>query len=118
MSETKKMYLKILRIEIEDLKTDIEHLIEELKKEHENEHLTNYVFLENLTIFGRELLGVGYFFKVLDKINPDEFDTLDSMADYIKETFRNMVKEHGLDEAINIYVERKLDKVKKYVTGN
>ena len=111
------MYLKILRIEIEDLKTDIEHLIEELKKEHEEEQLTNYVFLENLAVFGNELLGVGYFFNVLDKINPDDFDSLDSMANFIKTTLQKMVEEHGLTEAINNYAGRKLDKVKKYVTG-
>ena len=87
-----------------------------MEKEHESQELTNYVFLENLAVFGSELLGVGYFFKVLDRIEPDKFDSLDDMIDYIKETFRGMIKEHGLAEAINILVGRRLEKVKKYVT--
>ena len=116
MREIKKYYLKILRIEIEDLMEDIEFLIEESKKERESELLSNYVFWENITIFKNELSGVNSFFKVLDETDPDQFETLDEMVDHIRSIFKKKIKEYGLVEAVNLYVNRKIIKVRQYVT--
>ncbi len=115
MREIKRNYLKILRIEIEDLKQDIEALIEGCRREHESELLTHYVFMENLIVFRNELLGVDYFFKVLDSVDPDRYETLDNMTADLMATFRRMVEERGLPRDISYYVERKLMKVKQYV---
>jgi hypothetical protein len=116
MREIKKNYLKILRIEIEDLKADIEFLIRESGKERESEQLSNYVFWENLTVFRNELSGVNSFFRVLDETDPDRFETLDEMIMYIQSSFKRKIKEYGIAEEINLYVGRKLMKVKQYVT--
>jgi hypothetical protein len=116
MRETKKYYLKILRIEIEDLREDIEFLIKELERERESELLSEYVFLENLTVFHSELYGVDFFFKVLDDINPDNFESLDEMISFIEESFKIKIKQAGLPDALNIYVKRKLLKVRDYIT--
>lgn len=115
MGEMKKKYLKILRIEIEDLKYDVEGLIEECNKEHETGELSEYVFLENLVIFRRELLGLGVFSHILDSIEPDRYENLDEMVEFIRKSFIEKLKEHNLLKAIILYVERKLEKVEKYV---
>ena len=115
MGEMKKKYLKILRIEIEDLKYDVEGLIEECNKEHENGQLSEYVFLGNLVIFRKEILGLGEFSNILDSIDPDRFESLDEMIDFIRKSFIDKIKEYNLIKAIILYVERKLEKVKKYV---
>lgn len=116
MREIKTNYLRILRIEIEDLKQDIEALIEGLKREHESELLTNYVFMENLIVFRNELLGVDDFFQVIDMLDPDRYDSLDEMMSAILVSFSDMVAQHRLPREIIQYVERKMAKVKRYVT--
>jgi hypothetical protein len=116
MHEIKSSYLRILRIEIEDLKQDIEALIEGLKREHESELLTNYVFMENLIVFRNELLGVDDFFQVIERIDPDKYATLDEMIAVILASFSDMVAKHRLPREIIQYVERKMTKVKRYVT--
>lgn len=115
MSEKKNKYLKILRIEIEDLKYDVEGLIKECKIEHETGQVSEYVFLENLVIFRKELLGLGVFSQILDSIDPDRFENLDEMMEFIRKSFTDKIKEYNLLKAITLYVERKLEKVKKYV---
>lgn len=115
MIENRKKYLKILRIEIEDLQDDIGGLIAECKKEVETGILSNYVFLQNLTIFKKELLSLGVFFKILDSIDTEQYESLDDMIDFIRTSFSEKIKEYDLIQAINVYVERKLIKVKKYV---
>jgi len=116
MREIKTSYLRILRIEIEDLKQDIEALIEGLKRERESEILTNYVFMENIMVFRNELLGVDDFFQVIDKTDPDMYDSLEEMMAAILAEFSNMVVQHRLPREIIQYVERKMAKVKRYVT--
>jgi len=116
MHRENEAYLAILKIEMADLQGDIQILIDECTKAKEEGGVTNYVFMENLALFKNELLGVDTFEKVIEDTNPASFRTLDSLVDHLSRTFREKTKAFGLAEVINIYVARKLDKVRKYVT--
>ena len=112
----KKHYLQILRIELEDLREDLELLIDECNKRYEKEAITEHVFLANLALFKNELLGVDEFYRIMDETDPETFDTLESMVEYLRTCFREKIKQYGIAEAVNICIERKLEKVAKYVT--
>ena len=115
MHDNKKKYLKILRIEIEDLQEDIDELIEQYRKESENGIISNYIFLENLVIFRKELMGLEIFSKILDSVDLDRYGSLDALIDFIRSSFMEKIKECSLIPAIGNFVERKLMKVRKYV---
>ncbi|MBN2104840.1 hypothetical protein JW835_12440 [bacterium] len=115
MRNVQRNFLRILAIEIDDFKEDLEVLIEECESARKCGRLSESVFWENITVFNNEILGVKSFHHILEKINPDDFKTLDDLMEEIKSLFRQLVKECGLVEAINIYVERKMDKVARYV---
>ncbi len=115
MREIKRTYLRMLRVEIEDLREDIDLLVMEYDRLHEKEELSNYVFSENLTVIRRELLGVDSFFRLIDETEIDRFASLDDLIASLTNTFRGMVRESGLPAVIESYVERKLLKVKEYV---
>lgn len=115
MREIKRTYLRMLRVEIEDLREDIDLLVMEYNRLHEKEELSNYVFSENLTVIRRELLGVDSFFRLIDETEIDRFASLDDLIASLTNTFRGMVRESGLPAVIESYVERKLLKVKEYV---
>ncbi len=117
MHAVKENYLRILRIELEDLQIDIERLIEECRKNKEMGSYSEKVFLQNLATFKNELLGVHAFQHVLDEIDPGQFDTLQEMVEYIRRRFQQLIHEHGLVPALSIYVNRKLDKVARYVVS-
>lgn len=116
MRKIKKRFIEILRIELADLKEDLELLIDESKKERKNGRLTDHVFFANLALFKNELLSVDAFFKILNEIDADEFENLDSLLDHLRKVFREKVHLCGLAEAVNVCVERKLKKVAHYVT--
>jgi len=115
MRDMKKYYLKMLRLEIDDLKDDIDLLIDEYTRLHDRDCLSNYVFFENLIVMRKELLGVDAFCSVMSEIDPDEFESLDDLIRCLNNRFRAMVKESGLPEVIELYVERKLIKVRDYI---
>lgn len=116
MRSVKQNFLKILAIEVDDFKEDLEVLIKQCREAHACGRLSESVFWENITVFNNEILGANAFHRVIEKIHPDEFEALSDLMDELKVRFRDVVKKHGLVEAINIYVERKMDKVARYVT--
>lgn len=115
MHRINENYLAILRLELKDLQEDIEVLIEQCTKARDEGSVTNYVFMENLALFRNELLGVDVFGKVLDVTDPGAYPTLDALVEHLKTDFQAQVKARGLAELINIYVGRKLEKVRQYV---
>ena len=116
MRSVKKNFVRILAIEIDDFKEDLEVLIQQCKNARECGRLSESVFWENITVFNNEILGVNALHRILDEINPDEYEILEELIDEIKIRFHSLVRERGLVEAINIYIERKMEKVTRYVT--
>ncbi|RPI00959.1 MAG: hypothetical protein EHM72_07750 [Calditrichaeota bacterium] len=116
MRATKQNYLAILRVELDDLSTDIEHLIDQCSHGRESGDISENVFLQNLATFKNELLGVHSFQKILDQIEPAAYPSLEEMIEDIRERFESLEKSHGIVHALQIYVNRKLDKVLRYVT--
>ena len=116
MRRMKRRYIEILRIELEDLKEDLELLIDESKRDRKSGRLTDHVFFANLALFKNELLGVDTFFKIVNEIDPEKFEDVNGLVDHLRTVFREKVKFYDLAEAINVCVERKLMKVARYVT--
>lgn len=116
MKGNKRNFLAILRIELDDLSTDIERLIQECSLGAQKGAITQNVFMQNLAIFKNELLGVHSFQHILDKIDPENYDDLDSLIEDIRKQFQALLRSHGLVHALQVYVNRKLDKVARYVT--
>lgn len=111
----KKTYLKILRIEMEELETDLQHLADEFRENASSRCLSENVVMQNLATLRNELLGVGTFERIIEHIQPEEFGSLDEMIDFLKSAFRQKMISSGLAEAVWYLVERKLEKVSTYV---
>ncbi len=116
MRKINEAYLSILKIELNDLYEDIEVLIEQCTQERESGRITNYVFMENLALFKNELLGVDAFEKIVRGTDPAAYGSLDEMLDHLKACFNDKIRSSGFPEVIRIYIERKLEKVRQYVT--
>ena len=116
MRKIKKRYMEILYIELDDLKEDLELLIDESEKERKNGRLTDHVFFANLALFKNELLGVNAFFKIMEYTDPDAFENLDDLLSHLRSAFQEKVRVCGLARAVNVCLERKLQKVARYVT--
>ena len=115
MNNQKNIYLKLLKIELEDLNSDIDLLIEELKGQKKRDEISNYVFVENLALFKNEIVGVEVVNESLTSIDIDKFSSLDSMIDEIRSRIKEKIKISGIANALFVSVNRKLDKVKKYI---
>jgi len=111
-------FVKVLRIEMEDLEAHLESLVtENFRREKEREE-TERVCLENVATLRNEALGVQHFVEILDGVDVDSFDNLDHLVATIRQRFHEVIPRHGLAEAAIAYADRKIAKVEAYVTDS
>ena len=116
MRNPQKYFPRILLVEMTDLEEDLELLIREAKKDFESGRITERVYRENRTLYKNEIMGVRDFCNLLVETNYADFNTLDDMITYYIDTFKAMARKKGLANAVILCVERKIRKVKEYVT--
>lgn len=107
-------YLKILKIELEDLEQDILDAEIILRKRLDEHKITDYVFMENLSTFKAELAGIKKMEQEIDDL-PGKYDTLDEIVAHISDFIKERVMEAGLPEVVYVLIKRKLDKIYKYL---
>ncbi len=118
MKELKRKYLEILKIELEDLKTDTETLLALSGERKDRGEITNYVFLENMTLFKNLISGIEYMYASLCKMSMEKYNNLGEMIADIDLGFRQKTKDSDFPEAVYTLVKRKLEKVLKYILGD
>ena len=116
MLNRKRNYLRILDLELEDLREDLQCMIEECTRKWQEGKLTNYVHRENVATFKSEMIGLETFRRIVAETDPEEFPDLESMVEHLKRRFHEYIRTAGIPEAVNVCIDRKLNKVARYVT--
>ena len=116
MKNPKKHFPRILRIEMEDLKEDLEDMIQKTREDFESGRISERVHKENTQLFKNEIIGVIEFSNIIVETQPDDFESLEALIDHLKSRFRSSAVSHALANAVIICVERKMDKALNYVS--
>lgn len=109
-------FVKVLRVEMEDLEADIEMLVAENRRKFKNHAETKRVCLENVATLQNEEYGVRHFIEILDALDVDNFDTLDHLISTVRQRFHDVITSRGLARATIAFSDRKIAKVERYVT--
>ena len=115
MKQVLKNYLRILQIELEDLTEDIDMLIKDCKRKREKGLITNYVCMENVALYENELHALDAFQHILRQSDPQEYGDLEALVSHLKETFLEKARHSGYARVTQILLDRKMEKVRKYV---
>ncbi|MBT3295628.1 MAG: hypothetical protein HN919_21600 [Verrucomicrobia bacterium] len=111
-------FVKVLRIEMEDLEADLEFLVAENYRRQEAHEESERVCLENVATLRNEALGVQHFVEILDGVEVDNFDNLDHLVATIRQRCHDVITRRGLAEAASAYADRKIAKVEAYMTDS
>jgi hypothetical protein len=115
MRNEKEAYRRILLIELQDLRSDIELLLRRYTEQHDAAVISNYVFYENTALVQNELFGLEGYTREIEKLDTSAFDDVDRIRDFLEERIRHRCREKGIAAALCALVTRKLDKVREYV---
>ena len=100
-------FVKILRVEMEDLEADIELLADEQQRRSQTHAETSRVCRENVATLRNEEFGVRHFITILDGIDVDNFDNLDHLVASIRRLFRDVIEKRELAQASIVLIDPK-----------
>ena len=107
-------YLEILKIELEDLINDVEFSENVLAKRLAEHEITEYVFLENIGLLKKEILGIEKVKNLLSE-SASDITSLEDLREVVEDYFHDKIRAAGLPNVVFLLVNRKLDKVSKYM---
>jgi len=116
MSERKRLFLKILKAELEDCLEDVEDLANLYERRRKSDEISNYVFQENKGLLAQELNGLKNVLASIDDVVLESYASLDDLAAEVDAIIQRKVLDFEDPEAVYSIAKRKLLKVLKYVS--
>lgn len=115
MKDLLRKFIGILKVELEDLESDIGDLLEVCQRRKDNREITNYVYLENKSLLIREITGIKSLVHSLDALDTQGFSSSQEMFREIDLQILARTREGDFPEAVYSLVKRRLEKVIKYL---
>jgi len=83
---------------------------------HEQKHeITNYVLQENSSLIQAEIAALRSLFKFLDTFSPEGYESLEALAEGVLAKFKELIKKKEYPQALYFLIERRVQKVVKYL---
>jgi hypothetical protein len=108
-------YLKVLRVELQDLEEDLAIMADLYGQRERRDEITGYVFLENVSVLKGEIAGIESIIRSMDDLPVERFGNLGDFVEHIGELFRERSRAAGYPDGVYALVKRKLDKVRQYI---
>ncbi|QEN07717.1 hypothetical protein EXM22_06835 [Oceanispirochaeta crateris] len=115
MTDKKRLFIKILKVELEETREDTLLLIEIYKSRYTNREIRQYVQLENEALLEREMHCLDKMVPELEKFPIDEYEDKDSFIQGLSVFLKSFVEENQFPKAVFLLAERKIQKVVKYI---
>ena len=115
MNNPAAAFITILEIELKDIEEDIQLIMADCEVRRSHEEISNYVYLENLALLKKELFDVDGLIHKLSELDPSDFASEDEVKELLLEVLKSKVKRQIVPPVILTMVERKFDKVSRYI---
>ena len=111
-------FISIFRIELEDLEEDINDLLEILEKRKDSQEITNYVYMGNKGVLLNEIASVKVLLDSISTIDAYQYESVEDMIADVHRMIDTRTRECDFPGVVRDMVQRKFDKVCKYVIGS
>jgi len=116
MDQQARHFARLFRVELEDIIEDIRLLIDRTEKRFQNDEITSYVRMENEAFLQREVDAIEKFMRLVDGIDPSIYKGTSDIEAAFLEKSRDFVSRLEDPEAVYVLLERKLEKVRKFIS--
>jgi len=113
--DNKMLFIKILKVELEETRTDMGLLVDIYRTRYSSHEITHYVQQENEALLEREIHCLEKMVPELDKFPVDEYKDKDSFIQGLNVFLKSFVEENQFPQAVFLLAERKMQKVVKYI---
>jgi len=112
MKEKIRKFLAILAVEFEDMQEGMDMLLELAEERFKRHELTGYVWTENSALLKREKSVIKMLSDRIAVLKPDDFTTLDESLVEVRRIIRGMP---GIPQAVPDFIEKRIEKLLKYI---
>ena len=117
MRATKKHFLALLSMELEDMREDIDALIRNCENRKDRGEITEYVFQENITVYQSLLSGVECMDHAIKQVDLDADGDLNDLTEHLCQQCHARLLEHGLSRGLERALRRKVGKIARFLEG-
>ena len=110
---TRHRYRDALIRELQDLVRHAEELLDWYVTRKKSRDITEHVLFENKAVLENEKVCLENFKRELERVDPDDYATLDDMIEDIKARFKRLVRACGYVRCAYLFAEHKIDKVRE-----
>lgn len=107
-------FLKVLNIELEHVERHLQLMVDGYREKQVQREVTEHVCNENIAVLENEVCGLRRFAAIVDRLDPDDYGSIEEVISGIRERFRSAVESSGLAEATYVFANRKITKVARY----
>lgn len=108
-------FLKVLDAECEDLRDDIEDIIVRMQEKLAQKKITEHVYFANVALLRGELLMVDMLRRLIAEIETKDYQSIHALSNAIREEAHRHIDRDGHSPCLKAMLDRKLNKVKRYV---
>ncbi|MDX9899798.1 MAG: hypothetical protein RBT62_12840 [Spirochaetia bacterium] len=116
MEANARHFVRLFRVELEDLIEDVRQLMERTETRYQRKEITDYVHLANIAFLQRELDSIVKFSGIVDGIDPSIYKGISEIESHLLATSRDFVSRLEDPEAVYVLLKRKLEKVRIYIS--
>ncbi len=115
MSDKRKLFLKILKVELEETESDISVLMKIAHERYAKGEITHYVEQENDAFLHHEISCINKLIPAIDSFSTEGYEDEEAFVSGLKVFLKSFVKENQFPQAIFLLAEHKIQKVVKYI---
>ena len=115
MKDLCRKFLRLLRVELEDLKEDLDLFMEVMQARHDSGEITDYVYNENLAVLRNEVMGLHECLRGCADSESLGQGTVQEIADTFKARLHQRLKDHGYVTALYSLVDRRIERIAGYL---
>ncbi|HNQ96496.1 MAG TPA: hypothetical protein PKH81_00195 [Treponemataceae bacterium] len=110
-----RKFINILKVEIEDMQEDCEHLIEQSHKKREQGLYTDYVLMENVSVYRSQIDALTELVEKIEEEDWSGYNTVEEASNKITTIVPQLIKKGDFPEYTIDLVSRKMEKILQFL---
>lgn len=115
MAAKVKLYLRLLKAELEDLKDDLGLIDERCVARLQSDEITPYVFKENDALLKHEIRLIDKIIEIVDGLDEAVYKSVEDLEEDLIFKARGLLASGEEPQAVELFLARKLSKVNTYL---